>query len=351
MSTRRPSRRARHVHLLTHPPSTPGSGRPRIRAGGGRTRTVVARLVWPLRLAPPPTAHVFRGRAHQPLRPPPAIRSPRSPIPAMAPAPSDHKVPSSTDAGARRPFRPHQQPPSPPPSPLSSNPPRRRLAVQFLPLLPPRLTHATKFRRLWIPPQNPAENPGESRGDRQRRACYSLLAGSRRGFSRGRRLPPAVVPGSGWSRGRQPCSAMAEARRYAIAPLLGERTEALFRPQTPDSPDQGDAVGGWVNASVLVLISLATLAFWGVRFLLLSLGLDGRREWWLVASLGSGRVRLIVTREWGGGHGRVLLCGVSVFWRRIFSTLLLCEFSCTCVKLVCVWVWIQVTSTVALTRS
>jgi hypothetical protein len=54
---------------------------------------------------------------------------------------------------------------------------------------------------------------------------------------------------------------MAEARRYAIAPLLGERTEALFRPQTPDSPDQGDAVGGWVNASVLVLISLATLAF------------------------------------------------------------------------------------------
>lgn len=70
-----------------------------------------------------------------------------------------------------------------------------------------------------------------------------------------------MVPGSGWSRGRQPCSAMAEARRYAIAPLLGERTEALFRPQTPDSPDQGDAVGGWVNASVLVLISLATLAF------------------------------------------------------------------------------------------
>ena len=46
-------------------------------------------LVGPLRLAPLPTAHVFSGRAHQPLRSPDTQvpQAPQPHIPAMAPAP------------------------------------------------------------------------------------------------------------------------------------------------------------------------------------------------------------------------------------------------------------------------
>jgi len=201
------------------------------------------------------------------------------------------------NAGAKRTFRPH--PHHTPAERLSSRSPSdssRHLVdgwlVQFFPLSPrasPPNSVARKRRdaashrvtgpqHLPNPPQNPARNPGERITRRSPSSERQPLGPD--GGTCARWLDSAprrtAAPGAWFcfvARGGS-VRAMAEARRHAIAPQLGERTERpafsslrrLVRPQLLIHLTRGMELAVRLRSTrrVLLFICLAAVSFWSV---------------------------------------------------------------------------------------